>query len=64
MLWFGKCPRCEGDLYSERDVYGPFIACLQCGFYLTDTQMETVLATGKLEPEHKAGREREAVLVA
>ena len=31
MFWFKQCPRCGGDLISERDNYGSFISCLQCG---------------------------------
>ncbi|MBI4339669.1 MAG: hypothetical protein HY680_06915 [Chloroflexi bacterium] len=64
MLWFKQCQRCEGDLYLDRDMYGPFVACLQCGYYLTDTQVKTILATGRLEPERKEGQMKEAVLVA
>ena len=32
MFWFKKCPRCSGDLYEEKDQYGHFITCMQCGF--------------------------------
>lgn len=32
MFWFKGCPRCTGDLYEDRDQYGPFITCVQCGF--------------------------------
>ena len=35
MMWFKACPRCSGDLYSEKDTYGPYLACLQCGHDLT-----------------------------
>ena len=31
MFWFKQCPRCNGDLISERDQYGSFISCMQCG---------------------------------
>lgn len=31
MFWFKQCPRCSGDLISERDKYGTFISCMQCG---------------------------------
>ena len=31
MFWFKQCPRCSGDLISERDQYGSFISCMQCG---------------------------------
>jgi hypothetical protein len=32
MLWLKGCPRCTGDLYGDRDQYGLFITCVQCGF--------------------------------
>ena len=32
MFWFKLCPRCTGDLFEDRDQYGSFITCMQCGF--------------------------------
>ena len=32
MIWFKGCPRCTGDLIHDRDQYGPFVTCAQCGF--------------------------------
>ena len=26
-----SCPRCRGDMKSNRDMYGEFKMCLQCG---------------------------------
>ena len=31
MFWLKCCPRCEGDLYEDKDTYGRYVACLQCG---------------------------------
>ena len=31
MVWFKLCPRCSGDLFEDRDQYGNFITCIQCG---------------------------------
>ena len=42
MVWFKCCPRCSGDLCEEADLYGNYIACLQCGYYLSDVE-EVVL---------------------
>lgn len=28
------CPRCGGDMYDDVDVYGAYVACLQCGRYI------------------------------
>ena len=25
------CPKCRGDLYASEDVYGAYLACVQCG---------------------------------
>ncbi len=63
MLWFKQCPKCEGDLYLDRDMYGPFVACLQCGYYLTDSQMKALLTIGEVLPTVYQ-EEREAALVA
>jgi len=32
MLFLKCCPRCKGDIYLDKDTYGHFIECLQCGF--------------------------------
>lgn len=32
MIWLNRCPRCSGDLYDDRDLYGVFVSCLRCGF--------------------------------
>jgi hypothetical protein len=26
------CPRCRGDLHINRDMYGDYKQCVQCGF--------------------------------
>ena len=31
MLKIKSCPRCRGDMYENRDIYGAYIECLQCG---------------------------------
>ncbi len=34
MVVFHACPRCgRGDLITERDEFGPYWRCLQCGHY-------------------------------
>ena len=30
-LEFKACPRCKGDLIGDRDIYGEYRQCLQCG---------------------------------
>jgi hypothetical protein len=31
-LWIKGCPKCRGDLYSDRDIMGYYRQCLQCGY--------------------------------
>ncbi len=38
MFWFKCCPKCHGDLYSDSDVYGSYVACLQCSHYLSEAE--------------------------
>ena len=38
MFWFKACPKCQGDLHRDTDVYCSYIACLQCGSDLTEAQ--------------------------
>ena len=38
MLWLKSCPKCGGDLYGNRDHFGWFVACLQCGNYLVQAE--------------------------
>ena len=32
MLFLKTCPRCRGDIYVDKDAYGHYAECLQCGF--------------------------------
>jgi hypothetical protein len=38
MVIFRGCPKCEGDLYVERDIGSSDLVCLQCGFRRTINQ--------------------------
>lgn len=31
MIYLRSCPKCHGDMYLEKDSYGTFRQCLQCG---------------------------------
>ncbi len=47
-MWLKGCPKCGGDLYKDRDVYGAFVSCIQCGMH-KDVAIElpkTALAMG------------------
>ena len=32
MIQLKACPRCSGDIKLNRDIYGNYAECLQCGF--------------------------------
>ena len=32
MIKFKGCPKCKGDLYLNKDMYGKYFNCLQCGY--------------------------------
>lgn len=32
LLYLKSCPRCHGDLHHDRDHYGAYLQCVQCGF--------------------------------
>ncbi len=49
--WLKTCPRCHGDLREESDVYGKYVACVQCGYILRAEEEELLVAAGLLEPE-------------
>ena len=42
MFWIKACPKCRGDLYETADIYGNYIACLQCARYLTEDEQARV----------------------
>ena len=46
MFWFKACPKCHGDLYSDRDVYGSYVVCFQCSHYLTPDEEAQLSSTG------------------
>lgn len=31
MIELKSCPKCHGDMYLDKDAYGSFRQCLQCG---------------------------------
>ncbi len=51
MFWLKSCPRCDGDLYDARDLFGGYLACLQCGHYLNELEELAVGYTSWAVPE-------------
>ena len=60
MYWLKACPRCHGDLHEESDLYGAYVACIQCGYLLNTRDEEALHLTGVLEREKAGSAERAA----
>ena len=50
MFWFKLCPRCSGDLFDDRDQYGKFITCMQCGLTRNVPNSESGVLVISAEP--------------
>lgn len=55
MLYLKACPRCRGDVKYERDIYGPFLECLQCGFQISSRSEGIKASSEKSTGEKVAG---------
>ena len=60
MYWLKACPRCRGDLHEEKDLYGAYVSCIQCGYLLTSGEEDALRLTGMLEREKAGSAERAA----
>ena len=56
-LWIKGCPRCGGDLYSDRDVMGYYRQCMQCGFTFYEQRRRPTCPVPSGEAEGTAPRE-------
>ena len=64
MFWLKACPKCHGDLYKEIDIYGPYIACMQCSRYLTKAEEVHLMvhsARQVMQHTYRMQKERAAV---
>ena len=42
MIFFKACSKCRGDMYFDRDIYGAFVQCFQCGLIKDATGIDAV----------------------
>ena len=57
MQWkFKSCPRCDGDMFIESDLYGWYQQCLQCG------HVHSLRSTVELVPQARSEREQERLV--
>lgn len=54
MTWLKCCPRCNGDLCENKDFYGHYMACIQCGHYLNEVEEVVLRYHSPLQTEEKA----------
>ena len=55
MKWkLRSCPRCGGDTYIEKDFYGWYEICLQCGYRFELRDLDNFVQT-------QAPKERETI---
>ena len=47
MIYFGACPKCQGDVSLNHDGFGAFLSCLQCGLMRDVESKPTVTAKPK-----------------
>lgn len=52
MLRFKSCPRCKGDVLIDKDVYGWYEQCLQCGY------QRDLKNVGKVKPQSEPETEK------
>jgi DNA-directed RNA polymerase subunit M/transcription elongation factor TFIIS len=54
-LWIKGCPKCGGDLYSDRDIMGYYRQCLQCGYtFYEQRRREVPSRVGPPTSDHAA----------
>jgi hypothetical protein len=67
MLYLKSCPKCHGDMYLEKDNYGAFRQCLQCGL-IRDMDVPAALtaqaALAVPDEAHRRGRKRKTAVAA
>ena len=44
MLKLKGCPRCGGDVHTNRDLYGSYEQCIQCGYMKDLSNADQLLA--------------------
>ena len=59
MIEFRACPRCRGDIKINRDMYGAYRECLQCG-YILDIPTESKKPENWLDAKQKPAGKNQA----
>ena len=59
-VYYRACPRCRGDLQVNKDVYGEYKECLQCGYMLDTLDKVKRNGTYQLAKEKSGGKRKVA----
>ncbi|HAL49535.1 MAG: hypothetical protein FI707_15175 [SAR202 cluster bacterium] len=51
MLYLKGCARCKGDMHINRDMYGSYRECLQCGYMVDIEEPNKLLESLNLAAE-------------
>ena len=54
MMYLKACPRCKGDMHDNRDMYGEYKECLQCGYMVDIEKPNSLFSTRSLEEKKRA----------
>jgi len=52
---FRSCPRCDGDIFIDGDLYGWFEHCIQCGY---DRDLRNTVKLGQQQAYSEKKEER------
>jgi len=51
MINFKGCPKCQGDMVLEKDHYGWYHHCIQCGLHVDMPVLETLPAAQRINEQ-------------
>ena len=62
VLTVSSCPRCRGSLYANRDQYGNYNECLQCGYMIDFAKLGNIRAgqPSYVQPTFAPSEDKEA----
>jgi hypothetical protein len=58
VVQFKSCPRCQGDMNINKDMYGEYEECLQCGFFVDVDKKGPQKFPNYLTTDRKPGRKK------
>lgn len=53
MIELKSCTRCRGDMHLQRDLYGDYKQCLQCGHIVEEPKPDSIYSITRLKADKK-----------